>query len=163
MVTQKDILDVLRTIDDPEMPISIIDLGIINDVRIDLTDSKVEIDVLPTFVGCPALPAIEDEIRRRLGSLAGVKHIDVHFLFDPPWSADRITSAGRERLKKFGVTVPRRAPEAAAGPDPTCPYCGSRDVSLESPFGPTRCRMIYHCASCKNPFEHIKRLELRLV
>jgi ring-1,2-phenylacetyl-CoA epoxidase subunit PaaD len=99
---------------------------------------------------------IRQEVQQRVGALAGVEQVVVQFLFDPPWTVDRISAAGREALRKFGVTVPLESRTAA----PQCPICGSSAVELESPFGPTRCRMIYHCKSCRNPFEHMKTLGL---
>jgi ring-1,2-phenylacetyl-CoA epoxidase subunit PaaD len=188
MVTEQAILNVLRTIDDPEMPINIVDLGIIEGIRVAPYRSqggagsgtpatadtavahgkregqetvKVVVEVLPTFVGCPALLVIEDEIRKRVGSLAEVSEVAVNFRFDPPWTVDRISSTGRESLRKFGVTVPQRELEREQGGQaPLCPFCGSHEVTLESSFGPTRCRMIYHCEACRNPFEHLKRVSL---
>jgi ring-1,2-phenylacetyl-CoA epoxidase subunit PaaD len=156
MVTEKNIRGVLRTINDPEMPINIIDLGIVEAVRIEDGDktARVTVDLLPTFVGCPALPVIEEEVRKRISALPGVGEVAVRFLFAPPWTVDRISPAGREALRKFGITVP------AASEQPVCPLCGSATVHLESPFGPTRCRMIYYCESCRNSFEHLKRLSL---
>lgn len=165
MVTKEAVLEVLGTINDPEMPISIVDLGIVEEVRIHSgtaedgdSGSSVTIDLLPTFVGCPALHAIEEEVRRRVGALPGVAQVGVHFRFDPPWTAERISAAGREALQMFGITVPGETEVAA----PQCPFCGSSAVELESPFGPTRCRMIYYCSSCRNSFEHIKRVGTRL-
>jgi ring-1,2-phenylacetyl-CoA epoxidase subunit PaaD len=188
MVTEQAILDVLRTIDDPEMPINIVDLGIVERVQVipdrsisetrsgtptpadpgvahgkptDHGTVKVIVDVLPTFVGCPALPVIENEIRKRVHSLGGVGEVVVNLKYDPPWTVDRISTAGRESLRKFGVTVPQRDLERGQGsPAPVCPFCGSHEVNLESSFGPTRCRMIYYCEACNNPFEHLKRVSL---
>jgi ring-1,2-phenylacetyl-CoA epoxidase subunit PaaD len=161
MVTREAVLELLRTINDPEMPISIVDLGIVEDVRINsgitedgCRETSVVIDLLPTFVGCPALQAIEEEVRQRISALPGVARVVVHFRFAPPWTVDRISPSGREALQKFGVTVPGETQTAA----PPCPFCGSSAVHLESPFGPTRCRMIYYCNSCRNSFEHIKRV-----
>lgn len=161
MVTRDAVLDVLKTIDDPEMPITIVDLGIVDDVRIDAANPPhVDIDILPTFVGCPALPVIEETIRRKVGKLVGVGDVGVHFKFDPPWSVDRISAEGRASLKKYGLTVPHREEAAEEPVAPPCPFCGSTQVHLESPFGPTRCRMIYYCETCRNPFEHLKRVTL---
>jgi ring-1,2-phenylacetyl-CoA epoxidase subunit PaaD len=157
MVSTETVLDLLRTIRDPEMPISIVDLGIVEQVRVEPSgaadgNALVSIDLLPTFIGCPALHAIEEEVRQRVDALPGVAKVEVHFRFDPPWTLDRISRAGREALRQFGVTVP----EPANGEAPPCPFCGSAAVQLESSFGPTRCRMIYHCSACKSSFEHMK-------
>ncbi len=171
MITTEAIIDVLRTIDDPEMPISIVDLGLIQDVRIEAPDdaANVSIDVLPTFVGCPALEMIANEITEKIGALEGVRHVDVHFVYDPPWSVERITEAGRASLKEHGVTVPETG-SALPVPGHTgggvelrtsainCPFCGSNETKLDSMFGPTRCRMIYYCDACRNSFEHMKKV-----
>lgn len=182
MVTANDIRDVLKTIPDPEMPISIVDLGIVENVHVapDSGGARVRIDILPTFVGCPALPMIEDEIRKHVARLPNVAQVSVRFLFDPPWSVDRITEAGRKSLREHGVTVPAcealTSPERERGtakteaesivlltvsaePRPVaCPFCDSESTRVESAFGPTRCRMIYYCEACRNSFEHLKRV-----
>ncbi len=170
MVTTSAIMKALRSIPDPEMPISIVDLGLIHAVRIEPEDgeARVSIDVLPTFVGCPALEMIAGEITSKVGSIPGVSGTDVRFLYDPPWSVDRITADGRAALSAHGVTVPE---EGSALPVPghrgavefrtsaiKCPFCGSDRTSLDSMFGPTRCRTIYYCAACRNSFEHMKRV-----
>jgi len=156
MVTHDDILNVLRTIDDAEMPISIVDLGIVEKVEM-REGVRVSVEILPTFVGCPALPVIENEIQRKVSALPGIAAVDVHVAYAPPWSADRITAAGRESLRRHGVTVPQAGEDRAAQP-PVCPFCGSSHVRQESAFGPTRCRTIWYCDACHNPFEHLKRL-----
>lgn len=196
MIRREDILAVLQTIDDPEMPISIVDLGLIERVEVERVEiegvevervageriegggeveriegdggARVHIELLPTFVGCHALPMMERDIREKVGAIAGVAEVFVQFLFNPPWSVDRISETGRAALKGFGVTVPQRSAEPASGssqlvelgtPRPaTCPFCRSANVRLESSFGPTRCRMIYYCEDCRNPFEHLKRV-----
>jgi ring-1,2-phenylacetyl-CoA epoxidase subunit PaaD len=168
MVSESEVIAVLRTINDPEMPISIMDLGIIDHVSVAGAESPkagthIKVDVLPTFVGCAALPMIESMIRQKLIQLPGVTSVEVNFKYSPAWTVDRISAAGREALRHFGVTVPH----VQSGLDNetpaeklTCPFCGSENIELESSFGPTRCRMIYHCLRCKNPFEHLKRLNL---
>ena len=171
MIALDTIMDVLRTIPDPEMPISIVDLGLVQDVRIedDGGAARVTIDILPTFVGCPALEMIAADITDKVGRLEGVAETDVRFVYDPPWSVDRISDEGRASLKEHGVTVPD---SGSSLPVPghrggavelrvsavSCPFCGSDQTTLESRFGPTRCRMIYYCQACRNSFEHMKRV-----
>ena len=104
MVARADVLRVLEGIPDPEMPISIVDLGIVNDVRVD--GDVVMIEILPTFVGCPALEMIANDVIAKVGELPGVSRTDVRFVHDPPWSVDRITDEGRASLAAHGVTVP---------------------------------------------------------
>jgi ring-1,2-phenylacetyl-CoA epoxidase subunit PaaD len=159
VVTHDDILSTLRTIDDPEMPINIVDLGIVEKVELQSISSgtNVSVQIVPTFVGCPALGLIEDEIRRRVEALPGIAEVEVHVVYSPAWSVDRITPSGREALRRVGVTVPT-AGDPSANEPPCCPFCGSPSVRQESAFGPTRCRMIWYCDACRNPFEHLKRL-----
>jgi ring-1,2-phenylacetyl-CoA epoxidase subunit PaaD len=157
--------EALREILDPEMPINIVDLGIVE--RVEINGVDVEVDLIPTFVGCPALDMLRNLVCAKLQAL-GAATVTVRFLNDPPWSVDRITDEGREALRAHGVTVPMRAAsQLPAGPilvplsrggdaRIACPYCGSTDTRMESAFGPTRCRTIYHCEACKNPFEHMK-------
>ncbi len=171
MVDRHAIMDVLRGIDDPEMPISIVDLGIVENVRVEPegSNARVAVTILPTFVGCPALEMIREEIEREVGALEGVDDVEVTFINDPPWSPDRITDTGRESLRGHGVTVPDRIDTAhRRNARPTvstigtsavaCPFCASTSTRLDSPFGPTRCRTIYYCEACHNSFERIKKL-----
>lgn len=171
-------MDVLRTVPDPEMPINIVDLGLVERISVhgnggdaaSLNSCNVVIDLLPTFVGCPALDMIAGDVRAKIEALLDVKSVRVNWVFDPPWTVDRITSAGRESLREHGVTVPEHGShlQVAAHASPQivtlrtsavpCPFCGSSSTYLDSPFGPTRCRTIYYCESCKNSFEHLKRV-----
>ncbi|MHC5004201.1 MAG: 1,2-phenylacetyl-CoA epoxidase subunit PaaD [Planctomycetota bacterium] len=160
MVAERDVMTVLRTIPDPEMPISIVDLGLVEAVEID-ADGAVSITMLPTFVGCPALDMIRADVESKVGALDGVRTVRVRWVNDPAWSVDRITEPGRASLREHGVVVPERT---AAGTTPltvsavACPFCGSRSTSLESAFGPTRCRSIFYCDACGNSFEQMKRI-----
>ena len=150
------------------MPITIVELGIVEDIRLTRAgesgedgDAAVEIDILPTFVGCPALDVLERDIRDKVGALSGVAHVDVRFVFDPPWTVDRISQRGRESLREFGVTVPHKAhpqPLVQLHLPVACPFCNATETRVTSAFGPTRCRMIYYCDACKNTFEHMKRV-----
>ncbi len=163
MVTREAILEVLRTIDDPEMPISIVDLGIVEDVRVQQVGrtARVVIDVLPTFIGCPALPVLEREITEQVSRLDGTDSVAVRFVYDPPWTVDRISEPGRASLKAIGVTVPGPAADEGlvqVGRPVNCPFCDAPDTHQTSAFGPTRCRAIYYCQACKNSFEHMKRV-----
>lgn len=150
------------------MPISIVDLGIVERVSLDTNPDRdhavnVSISIIPTFIGCPALDMIHDEVTKAVGALDGVGSVSVEFINDPPWSVDRISEAGRESLRVHGVTAP---PQGVTGIRATtlrtsaipCPFCGSTHTHLDSPFGPTRCRSIYYCESCRNTFEHMKRV-----
>lgn len=180
-----DVLSVLRTIDDPEMPISIVDLGLVVQIRGCEPAREpcenpgkhlpIEIDLTPTFIGCPALDMIADLVESRVVKRLNAAAVRVRWVNSPPWSPSRISEAGRERLRQFGVSVPDARTSAACEGQPAqseaalvsltidglpvsvpCPYCGSARTAMESPFGPTRCRMIYYCNACRNAFERMK-------
>lgn len=156
----------LASVRDPEIqPCSIVDLGIVE--RVAVEDGAVEVDLLPTFSGCPALDAIRDDVREAVEGVAGGREVRVRFVFRPPWTSDRITPAGREALRRYGLTppgigagggrvvVPLAALERTEG-GAECPFCGSRETVLESAFGATLCRTNHFCRACRNPFEAFK-------
>jgi ring-1,2-phenylacetyl-CoA epoxidase subunit PaaD len=155
----------LALIPDPEIPaISVVDLGVIGSVAVE--DERVVVDLLPTFVGCPAIGVMQEQITDRIGALGVAAEVEVRISFDPPWTSDRISAAGRDRLRLSGFAPPvvPSGPaligleELAVMPVAECPYCGSRNTSLDNPFGPTLCRAIYHCDDCRQPFEQFKRV-----
>jgi len=146
----------LESVTDPEIPvINIVEMGMINDVRID--DEHVTVDMTPTFAGCPALDFIRSEIRAAVSAFE--KEVKVNVVFDPPWSTDRITEPARKKLKAFGLAPPT-AGDCAKGQEGMkhipCPLCDSTNTSLESIFGPTLCRSIHYCHDCLQSFEFIK-------
>ena len=156
----------LAAIADPEIPaISLVELGVIGSVSVD--DRRVEVELLPTFVGCPAIGVLQERITERIGALGIADEVKVRLSFDPPWTSERITPEGRELLRRSGFAPPHLGPAPVGGgllEELTvvrvveCPYCGSRNTTLENPFGPTLCRAIYHCADCRQPFEQFKRV-----
>jgi ring-1,2-phenylacetyl-CoA epoxidase subunit PaaD len=155
--------EALRGIADPEIPsISVVDLGVIGAVEV--SAERIHVDLLPTFVGCPAIGVMRQQIGERLGALGIAETVEVDVSYDPPWTSDRISEAGRERLRASGFAPPGAAP-TVSGLDELmvlsvaeCPYCGSRNTTLDNAFGPTLCRSIHHCADCSQPFERFKTL-----
>ena len=152
----------LAEIPDPEIPaISLVDLGVIGEVRIG--SDLVHVELLPTFVGCPAIEVMRQRIGERLTELGIADRVEVEVSFATPWTSERISDAGRERLRLSGFAPPVMTAgdsldELAVLPIAECPYCGSRSTTLENPFGPTLCRAMYHCADCRQPFEQFKRV-----
>lgn len=148
----------LAEVPDPEIPVvSIVDLGMVGEVEVG--PDRIRVELLPTFVGCPALDLIRAGVELRLRAFD--RPVDVRFSFHVPWTSDRITLEGREKLRASGF-----APPAPAQPDTpvlvqlatpvSCPNCGSRRTVLENYFGPTQCRSIHHCTDCRQPFESFK-------
>lgn len=145
--------EALARVKDPEIPVcSIADLGLVE--RVEVTDRAIEVTLLPTFVGCPALDMIRDDAERAVREVVPRHEVSVRYTFEPPWTTDRITKAGREALRTFGIAPPgsARVMQIAV----PCPHCGSLATTIESGFGPTPCRTIRYCTSCRNPFEGFK-------
>ena len=160
-LTAAAVWDALAEIADPEIPvISLVDLGVIRSV--DVSKDQVRVEFTPTFLGCPALEVMRDAMAARISALGADALIDV--ISDDSWSTDRITPEGREKLRVSGFAPP--APREVGGPKLVqlqsnafrCPYCGSQDTALENIFGPTPCRSVRYCRSCRQPFEQFKTI-----
>ena len=161
MVTEAQVWAALAEVPDPEIPIiSVVDLGVVRDVRVE--DGRAHVEFTPTFLGCPALEVMRAQMAERVAAL-GVE-AEVEVVLDDSWSTDRITGEGREKLRAAGLSPP--APRETAAPTLVqlesngfrCPYCGSRDTALENIFGPTPCRSLRYCRSCRQPFEQFKTI-----
>ncbi|WP_044747449.1 1,2-phenylacetyl-CoA epoxidase subunit PaaD [Bacillus alveayuensis] len=154
-ISEKDVWQLLEEIKDPEInTVSIIDLGMVE--NIDIQHQQLTIQLLPTFLGCPALDIIKNNIVKTIKEQFRSVVVKVEFIYDPPWTSDRITTKGKEGLKKFGIAPPPRHIKEDGLWEVDCPYCGSTYVTIENIFGPTACRSILYCKSCKNPFEAMK-------
>ena len=145
--TEADVRAALARVPDPELPVvSIVDLGIVD--RVEVRDGRIAVDLLPTFIGCPALDAIEAAVTARLAGFG--LPAEVAFTRRVPWTSDRISEAGRDRLAKVGIAPP------ADPSDVRCPWCESPRVVMDSVFGPTQCRSLFYCRDCRQPFEALK-------
>jgi ring-1,2-phenylacetyl-CoA epoxidase subunit PaaD len=161
VVTAEQVWDALAEIPDPEIPvISLVDLGVIRDVGVE--NGTVRVAFTPTFLGCPALEVMRDAMADSIRRLGAEPEIEV--VKDDSWSTDRITPEGREKLRTSGFAPP--APREASAPTLVqlqsnvfrCPYCGSTETRLENIFGPTPCRSLRYCTSCRQPFEQFKTI-----
>ena len=145
-VDEQAVWAALAEVPDPEIPVmSVVDLGMVRSVELD--GERLRVELLPTFVGCPALELIRVAVAARLAGMAA--DVQVEMTFAEPWTSERITDDGRRKLRDSGFAPPGSA---------TCPWCGSRDTALENPFGPTRCRAIFWCNHCRQPFEQFKAI-----
>ena len=93
----------LSEVQDPEMPVNLVDLGVIYGVTED--SGVVEVDLTFTAMGCPASEFILDDVRERLLREPGVNEVRVNIVWDPPWTTARMTEAGRDALEAWGVAV----------------------------------------------------------
>jgi ring-1,2-phenylacetyl-CoA epoxidase subunit PaaD len=158
-LTTADIYQWLEDVKDPEIPVlSLVDLGVVNSVTIE--GEKVWIEITPTFVGCPALDMMKQEIEEVLKK-NGVGMVEIRVSFKEPWSSDRISEKGKTALKKFGLAPP---PSRQVFMDlevlehAACPRCNGTDTELKNAFGPTLCRSIHYCNHCREAFEQFKPL-----
>ncbi|MGA5705627.1 1,2-phenylacetyl-CoA epoxidase subunit PaaD [Streptomyces cellulosae] len=173
---EEQLLELAGSVPDPELPVlTLRELGVVRAVRAHGTDS-VEVDLTPTYTGCPAVEVMSLDIERVLRE-HGVREVTVRTVLAPAWSTDDITDEGRRKLREFGITPPRTV--AASGPvrvelGPTrsrdgdsadgtrepilCPHCGSPETELLSRFSSTACKALRRCLACREPFDHFKEL-----
>lgn len=156
----ESIARVLDAVKDPEVPVlSVVELGVVRAAEVE--GDRVTVTITPTYSGCPALDVMEREIREALTG-AGYDEVIVKTVYAPAWTTDWIPAAAREKLRVYGM-----APPGPAGSEPliplgptvrtvTCPFCGSANTTRESEFGPTPCKSLHVCHSCRQPFEHFK-------
>ncbi|MGX2996026.1 1,2-phenylacetyl-CoA epoxidase subunit PaaD [Streptomyces sp. JNUCC 64] len=170
------------SVPDPELPVlTLAELGVLRAVR-SLGPGRVEVDLTPTYTGCPAVETMAADIERVLHD-HGVPEVTVRTVLAPAWSTDDITAEGRRKLLDSGIAPPRptgataptgpvplalgptrtTSPARPARPDPAaspvaCPVCGSPDTELLSRFSSTACKALRRCRTCAEPFDHFKEL-----
>jgi len=151
VVAEAQVWEALEEIPDPEIPVvSLVELGVIR--LVDVSNGHVRIEFTPTFLGCPALEFMKRAIEEK------VPGAEVAVITDDSWSTDKITPAGREKLRAAGFAPPAPRLVQLQSQVHTCPYCGSTDTRLENLFGPTPCRSLRYCESCRQPFEQFKTI-----
>jgi ring-1,2-phenylacetyl-CoA epoxidase subunit PaaD len=160
MVTEQEVWDALAEIPDPEIPVvSLVDLGVVKGVEVE--NGTVRVDFTPTFMGCPALEVMQRAMEEKIAALGAEP--DVIVRLDDSWSTDDITADGREKLRVAGFAPPTPRPAGRVELVQLqrgfrCPYCGSTETRLENLFGPTPCRSIRYCETCRQPFEQFKTI-----
>lgn len=161
--TSDEIIKILEQVKDPEIDvINIVELGIVREAL--FQDGKVRVTITPTYSGCPAMQMIEDQVRQTLRE-AGYQS-EIVTTYSPPWSTDWIADEAREKLRKYGISPPGNGASdklvsiggKIAEDVVTCPLCSATQVKCVSEFGSTACKALYTCLSCKQPFEHFKRI-----
>jgi ring-1,2-phenylacetyl-CoA epoxidase subunit PaaD len=159
VINKDDIIQLLRQIPDPEIPvIDIWELGILRDVNIQ--DNKVEVIITPTYSGCPAMKQIENDIVSTLKE-NGIEDVAVKMIYNPPWTTDWITDEAKEKLRKYGIAPPEKTSidkGVLLGKIKivACPRCGSENTQMISQFGSTACKALYQCQDCLEPFDYFK-------
>lgn len=160
-VSAGHVFDWLQEVPDPEIPVlSVVDLGVVRDVRWD--GETCVVVITPTYSGCPAMREITQDIAATLAR-HGVDDARVETAPAPAWTTDWMSEKGRAALKGYGIAAPaERAVDISgisrrrAAPAIECPRCGSRDTRLVSDFGSTSCKALYRCVACREPFDYFK-------
>jgi ring-1,2-phenylacetyl-CoA epoxidase subunit PaaD len=150
----------LEEIKDPEVPVlSIIDLGIVRDIK--MNEDELEVIITPTYTGCPAMDMIAATIKIELATL-GFKKIKITQVLTPAWTTDWMTEEGKRKLKKYGIAPPNPKQQGcdtklfAEAEAVQCPHCNSYHTHRISEFGSTACKALYQCNDCKEPFDYFK-------
>jgi ring-1,2-phenylacetyl-CoA epoxidase subunit PaaD len=157
VIAAEEIRRLAGAIPDPELPaLTIEDLGILRDVRIDALGAVV-VDITPTYSGCPALEVIREDVERSVRA-QGFSDVTVRVVLSPAWTTDWMSDEGRRKLLEYGIAPPRER-----GADlqllqlaVVCPTCGSPHTSEVSHFGSTQCQAVRTCAGCRETFPHFK-------
>ena len=156
-INVKQVWDWLADVPDPEIPVvSVVDLVIVRNIIIG--DDTIEVEVAPTYSGCPATEVIESSILEKLVD-EGLKGVSIKRVLSPPWTTDWITESGRDKLRDYGIAPPVGSAskrELLGKGAVHCPRCGTSQTTVVSEFGSTACKASYKCDECLEPFEYFK-------
>ncbi|WP_422105879.1 1,2-phenylacetyl-CoA epoxidase subunit PaaD [Winogradskyella sp.] len=155
------LIPILEEVSDPEIPVlSIMDMGVVRSAVI--VDGKVNVEITPTYSGCPAMDVIGDDIKKALKDAGYESEVDL--ILHPAWTTDWITPRGRKALEDYGIAAPLNAEADKSvlleGKRLVkCTNCGSRNTRLVSQFGSTACKAQFQCDDCHEPFDYFKCLK----
>lgn len=163
---EEELMALAGSVPDPELPvITLAELGVLRGVHV-CGIGKVDVELTPTYTGCPAIEAMTADIEQVLRE-RGMAEVSVRTVLSPAWSTDDISAEGRRKLAEFGIAPPRPhstdGTGSGGGPIPLtlsvrCPHCGSTDTELLSRFSSTACKALRRCVACREPFDHFKEL-----
>ena len=152
--------EAVAAVADPEIPVlTIADLGVLRDVRV-AEDGTVEVQITPTYTGCPAMNAIALDVELALAR-AGIAKARVVTVLSPAWTTDWMSEDGRRKLAAYGIAppAPKAGRRALFGVETVaCPRCGSEDTEELAAFGSTACKALRRCRACREPFDYFKCL-----
>ena len=158
-ISIKEVWSLLKNINDPEIPVlSIVDLGIVRDVKLNDESDEIEVFITPTYSGCPAMDVISMSIRMDLLK-EGFTSVKISQQLSPAWTTDWMTEEGKQKLKEYGIAPPVNKvfdSEYLENMQVQCPQCNSLNTHLISQFGSTACKALFLCDDCKEPFDYFK-------
>jgi len=160
MVENDTIWSLLKEVNDPEVPVlSIVDLGIVRDVR--QMEGETEVIITPTYSGCPAMEMIRMNIRAILDQ-HGYQRARITTVLSPAWTTEWMSEEGKDKLKAYGIAPPTPLQQVChtklfhRDEAIQCPHCQSYHTTLISEFGSTACKALYRCEACREPFDYFK-------
>lgn len=131
---------------DPEVPVTLVDLGVVRDLRID--ELGVRVTLRPTRLACPA----RDEMARRVHQAVVAVDADLPVEIDwevAGWRGEDVSGPGRQVLLQIGYADP-------TADTAVCPYCGSADIRREGSFGGSVCKVPFSCRACGSTHDALK-------
>ncbi len=155
--------ETLYKVTDPEIPVlSIMDMGIIRDIDIDIEEKNLHIKITPTYSGCPAMDTIAMDIKSAVEKIG--YEAEVELVLSPAWTTDWITPQGRKALEEYGIAAPLSETQdklALINGERIvkCTLCGSTNTKMISQFGSTACKALFQCEDCLEPFDYFKCLK----
>ena len=159
IITEEQLWHILEEVKDPEVPVlSIIDLGIVREVKLD--GDAIKIVITPTYSGCPAMDVISMDIRLKLIE-KGFRNVSIQQQLSPAWTTDWMSTEGKAKLKAFGIAPPNPKQQFCSSDmfreeAIECPRCRSYHTELISQFSSTACKAMYRCLDCKEAFDYFK-------
>src|SRR3569833_3183741 len=160
MVENDTIWSLLKEVNEPEVPVlSIVDLGIVRDVR--QMEGETEVIITPTYSGCPAMEMIRMNIRAILDQ-HGYQRARITTVLSPAWTTEWMSEEGKDKLKAYGIAPPTPLQQVChtklfhRDEAIQCPHCQSYHTTLISEFGSTACKALYRCEACREPFDYFK-------
>ena len=158
-INEATIWNYLTEVLDPEVPvINVVELGVVR--AIEVAGASVNITITPTYMGCPAMKTIEEDIETRL-SREGIRDVKIKTILTPAWTTDWITKEAKEKLRAYGIAPPEHSSAdknflSGKAKTVNCPLCGSSDTIMKSQFGSTACKSLFKCNHCLEPFDYFK-------
>ncbi len=153
--------EILASVSDPEIPVlSIMDMGVVR--HAEMINGVAQIEITPTYSGCPAMDVIGDDIKKALKE-NGIE-ANIELVLSPAWTTDWITEKGRKALEEYGIAAPLddtgdKLALLGNAKIVKCPQCGATNTRLISQFASTACKAMFQCNECQEPFDYFKCLK----
>ena len=122
MALSDDIRDALQEVYDPEIPVNIVDLGLVYDIEVDEETGSAHIEMTLTSMGCPIADSIKRNVSVAASGVEGVEDVSVELVWEPPWSPEEATESGKAKLESMGIRVPNYDDDTEDSATPETPF-----------------------------------------